>query len=288
MSNRTIDGSYPGHTGSIGRTRIKKANRMHSISQESSRSRNSSVSSRKRADSRSLRDRPIRKRPTDLAISIIASPTRQDDDIIPYNLVLPVLSENFEEIQPGLTNEIIQSDPKRAVGFEPESPRSSVLDDPPILDRDATKIDVRLNSSDRFSAIDVCASPLCLDAANGAIDEVSAVCERLHYSSISTILLSRVIKDHYRERKEAGNEKSKRTSITFRIDQIKIGLLQISNNETIFLPGMPQRNNPCTTFVIGWLEHVDVGVDVKPGHEKISFKAAFRRLHLQLGSKMLE
>ena len=190
MSNRTVDPSYPGHQGSLGRTRIKKGNRVHSISQGSSRSRNSSQSSRKRADSRSLRDRPIRKRPTDLAIAIIASPTRQDGDVIPYNLVLPVLSESFEENRPGLTNEIIQSDPKRVVGFEPESPRSSVLDDQPINDRDATKIDVRLNSADGFSAIDVCASPLCLDAANGAIDEVSAVCERLHYRRVTKLQAS--------------------------------------------------------------------------------------------------
>ena len=59
----------------------------------------------------------------------------------------------------GISNEIIQSDPKRAVGFEPESPRGSMAggDGPTgrlTVDRDATKIDVRLNSSEKTSAID--------------------------------------------------------------------------------------------------------------------------------------
>ena len=80
--------------------------------------------------------------------------------------------------------------------------------------------------------------------------------ERLHYSSISTILLSRVIKSHYKEpQKSPKTENKKRTSFSFKIDQIKIGLLQISNfNETVFSTSFPHRNIPCTTFVIGWLD----------------------------------
>jgi len=46
------------------------------------------------------------------------------------------------------------------------------------VDRDATKIDLKLNSSETVSAIDICATPLCLDATNNALDEIATVCQR--------------------------------------------------------------------------------------------------------------
>jgi hypothetical protein len=121
------------------------------------------------------------------------------------------LDENLKLEKAGLSNTMIQSDPKRAVGFEPESPRASLQEEgllnltrgesgdfDPYSDRDATRINIHLTSREEKSAIDVCATPLCLDATNDALDEVNAVFERLHYSTISTILLSRVIKEHYK------------------------------------------------------------------------------------------
>ena len=180
--------------GSLGR---RSTRRQISTSLESSRSRNSSISSRKRSDSKG-KGVPKRPRPKDLALSYIHSPTSPDEELVPYNQVLPILTDSLEVEQAGLSNEIIQSDPKRVVAFEPESPRASIAergcDRPGASDRDATKIDVRLSSAASKSAIDICATPLCLDAANQALDEVSLVCQRLHYSTISTILMSRVIK----------------------------------------------------------------------------------------------
>ena len=294
VSNRTVDGT----TGSS--VKLRNTSRSSGFNFETAaRSRNSSVSSRKhRSTVRGDRPKPARQRPSDLPLTNIHSPTNPDDDHVPYDQVLPILSETMVELKDesgrkrGLSNDIIQSDPKRAVGFEPESPRGSVSGDSGdrALDRDVTKIDVRLNSNETTSAIDICATPLCLDATNDALDEVSSVCERLHYSSISTILLSRVIKAHYREPQSPILEKEieKKTSFSFKIDQIKIGLLQISNfNETVFNTAIPHRNIPCTTFVIGWLEHVDIGYDIKTD-KKIMARGSFRRLHLQLRANSID
>jgi len=59
-----------------------------------------------------LGPRASRPRPSDLPLTNINSPTNPDDEIIPYDQILPILSEDMEEIREsgrnGISNQIIQ------------------------------------------------------------------------------------------------------------------------------------------------------------------------------------
>ena len=90
-------------------------------------------------------------------------------------------------------------------------------------------------------------TPLSLIAADYAIEEVHQVCNRLHYSTISTILLGKVLNDAKSDQTvedddnlthgptKESNTLTTKKSLIFKIDNIKIGLLQSStNHETVF------------------------------------------------------
>ena len=52
-------------------------------------------------------------------------------------------------------------------------------------------------------------TPLSLIAADYAIEEVHQVCNRLHYSTISTILLGKVLKEAKNEQKNQDDDAEK-------------------------------------------------------------------------------
>ena len=112
-------------------------------------------------------------------------------------------------------------------------------------------------------------TPLSLIAADYAIEEVHQVCNRLHYSTISTILLGKVLKEAKNEQKSEDSDGDKdsqkdplttKKSLIFKIDNIKIGLLQSStNHEAVFSQTHTvPRHMPCLTYLIIWFDTVEV------------------------------
>ena len=141
-----------------------------------------------------------------------------------------------------------------------------------------------LSSKEAVAAVDVFMTPLCLIAAECAIDEIHQVCARLHYSTISTMLLGKVIKDAQEtpEKEQPVKLASAKRSFVLRIEHVKLGLLQSStNHEAVFNQPSVPRHMPCLTYLIVWLESTELkGTLDKEG--LFSGGGHLRRLHAQL------
>ena len=138
----------------------------------------------------------VRKRPSNLPLSNICSPVPDDQEPIePYDEFLVKLNEDLEETSEGITNHIIIPNTKsRLVSFDGL--------ERPVIGQDeveSSKVCVNLASNENVSAIDVFLTPLSLTSTENALEEIQNVCRRLHYSTISTILLAKVIKEKYVE-----------------------------------------------------------------------------------------
>ena len=138
----------------------------------------------------------VRKRPSNLPLSNICSPVPDDlEPIEPYDEFLVKLNEDLEETSEGITNHIVIPNTKsRLVSFDGL--------ERPVIGQDeveSSKVCVNLASNENVSAIDVFLTPLSLTSTENALEEIQNVCRRLHYSTISTILLAKVIKEKYVE-----------------------------------------------------------------------------------------
>ena len=111
-------------------------------------------------------------------------------------------------------------------------------------------------------------TPLSLIAADYAIEEVHQVCNRLHYSTISTILLGKVLNDAKNDQSvedddnltpgstKESNTLTTKKSLVFKIDNIKIGLLQSStNHETVFNQSHTVRLEINYIYSFGTISH---------------------------------
>lgn len=273
ISNRTIERSERSDSrSSPTRSRTKRISR-ESTSQASSQ--------RIRTESRCSRTSGVfrRRRPSNLPLHTIASPVQAEEDPEMYDKVLPILTEDMkiQEGDTGVCNGIIVKDAKRGVDFEPESPRVSQRVDP--TDRNATKVNIALDSVSNTSAVDIFATPLCLGVVRRVLEDVEDVVQRLHYSTITTILMSKVVAEHVEREEDLPEDRKTRLILNFKIKNVKLGLCQVAQN--INENGIvPQKSVPCTTLLISWIEQVELTIDLKQNKNAIA-SGSFRRLHLQ-------